>query len=274
MSATTPPHGDAVPRQFDDDHGRVVRQVHRGRAYAAGPGAARPRAAKHVVDVVAAGDARSRGDRAGRADVEVAAEHDAARRPPTPQRRRAAQREVGLRARARSAPARAGWPPTSRRARRTRVHDAPLGPPAQRRARGARRSRAPRTRIALAPPPLDLMRSGRRRASARRSGSSAVARGQRRARARAARRAPSAGGHHGGTSCSSATSHSQPASARGELASSSSRPAVGHRAAVEEVPGQDAHRLRILPALAAPPPHRRRADRRRAARAARPRRSS
>ena len=67
------------------------------------------------------------------------------------------------------------------------------------------------------------------------------------------------GGHHGGTSCSSATSHSQPASGAANSASSVAR-RVGHGAAVEEVPGQDAASRPYPPRLAAPPPHRRRAD--------------
>jgi diaminopropionate ammonia-lyase len=74
-------------------------------------------------------------------------------------------------------------------------------------------TRSPRARIALAPPPLDLIRSGHRSAIARRSHSPAL----REVSAVRASAAPvaraSAGGHHGGTSWSSATSHSQPASA-------------------------------------------------------------
>ena len=78
------------------------------------------------------------------------------------------------------------------------------------------------------------------------------------------RRAPSRAGHHGGTSCSSATSHSQPASARQNSAAAAGARAAGSRAAVEEVPasglGSRATRpvpaRRTLPALAAPLPHR------------------
>ena len=100
---------------------------------------------------------------------------------------------------------------------------------------------SPRTRIALAPPPPDLIASGHRVAIARRIGSSAL-REVSTSRWSAPRRAPSAGGHHGGTSWSSATSHSHPASASAN-SSNRSRPAGGTDAAVQQVPGQHAHRL-------------------------------
>src|SRR5215213_5074786 len=83
----------------------------------------------------------------------------------------------------------------------------------------------PRTRIALQPPPFAPSRSGLRAAIARRTTRqplrlvSAI-----RALARVA--TPSFGGHHGGTSCNSATSHSQPASAA-QNSASSGRPAAG-----------------------------------------------
>ena len=213
-------------------------------AYAPAPPAC-SRAHEDVVDAVAAGVPKPGGD--GVARVEVAAEHDG--RAARPARRGRARRARRRPARGpRSAPGRAGCRPTCRRSRRTRVHHAPLGPAAQPCARGARRSRSPRTRIALAPPPQDLMTSGRARGDQRGAAAAAsCARSARCARSRRTR-GPARGGHHGGTSCSSATSHSQPASARGELGQQRAR-RVGDRAAVEEVPGQDAASRRILPAL-------------------------
>ena len=65
--------------------------------------------------------------------------------------------------------------------------------------------------MAFAPPPLDFRMSGLRSEIARRSGSSQL-REVSRVRSCAPAARASAGGHHGGTSCSSATSHSQPAS--------------------------------------------------------------
>ena len=101
---------------------------------------------------------------------------------------------------------------------------AALGPSREPRPRGGSRT-APRTRIALPPPPHDPSRSGLRRASARRGAASQL-REVRTERAVRPRGAPSAGGHHGGTSCSSATSQSQPASAAANSAASG-RPAGG-----------------------------------------------
>ena len=100
--------------------------------------------------------------------------------------------------------------------------------------------------MTFAPPPPDLMRSGARPAIARRSAGSSL-RDVSAMRAWASQARASAGAHHGGTSCSSATSHSQPASA---AANSCLQIAAGrrHGAAVEEVPGQDAHRVIDCPA--------------------------
>ena len=90
----------------------------------------------------------------------------------------------------------------------------------------------------VAPPPaLALIRSsGRRSATARRGGSRDVPRRQRAPLDRPGGR-PAAGGHHGGTSCRSATSQYQPASAPRTRRAAAAR--VGNRPAMEEVPGQD-----------------------------------
>src|SRR4051794_33366437 len=85
--------------------------------------------------------------------------------------------------------------------------------------------RGGRTRIALAPPPPDFMTSGQRRAAQRRSGSSAL-RDVSAVRCSAPAARASSGGHHGGTSWSSATSHGHAASAA-ENSASRSRPAGG-----------------------------------------------
>ena len=89
---------------------------------------------------------------------------------------------------------------------------------------------------------------GRRTATARRSGRSSL-RLVSAVRALAPAAAPRTGGHHGGTSWSSATSQLPAGQRRGERAEQPARP-VGHGAAVEEVPGQDAHRA----PYASPPP--------------------
>src|SRR6185437_890403 len=82
-----------------------------------------------------------------------------------------------------------------------------------------------RTRIELQPPPFDLIRSGQRTAIARRASNSAL-REVSTSRSSAPSRSPNAAGHHGGTSWSSATSHSHPARAA-QNSSNRSRPAGG-----------------------------------------------
>jgi len=84
-------------------------------------------------------------------------------------------------------------------------------------------STSPRTRIAFAPPPLDFRMSGFKSEISRRNHSSEL-REVSTVRSCAPVASASSGGHHGGTSCSSATSHSQPASAA-ENSFSSERPA-------------------------------------------------
>jgi ornithine carbamoyltransferase len=79
--------------------------------------------------------------------------------------------------------------------------------------------------MALEPPPLDLIRSGQRDAIARRSHNSEL-REVSTVRCSAPAARASSGGHHGGTSCNSATSHSQPAIAPANSCSSG-RPAGG-----------------------------------------------
>ena len=88
--------------------------------------------------------------------------------------------------------------------------------------------------------------SGLRSEIARRSGSSQLRDVSCVRSCGAASPAASSGGHHGGTSCSSATSHSQPSSDGRELVQ---QRATGgrHRAAVEEVPGEDPHAGPTLP---------------------------
>ena len=153
------------------------------------------------------------------------------------------------------------------------VHPAALRPPASAAACGAPRSARRGTRIALAPPPLDLIRSGLR------VGDRPAQRQQPKLRevstcaARAPTAAASCGGHHGGTSCSSATSHSQPRERARELVQ---QVAPGGRRRRGRGRGSRSStrteaRDRTLLALAAPLPHRRRARRGRARRAARPR---
>ncbi len=122
--------------------------------------------------------------------------------------------------------------------------------------------RSRRTRIALAPPPFDLIRSGRRCAIARRRGSSAL-REVSTVRCSHSSRALSARGHHGGTSCSSATSHSHPASASPK-ALSRSRPAPGTDRPCIRFHVSTRNRITApastyTPALAAALPHRSRA---------------
>ena len=96
--------------------------------------------------------------------------------------------------------------------------------------------RSERARIAFAPPPADRIRSGARTASARRTRQQRVARGEH-AGLLAVQRPRQPLGHHGGTSCSSATSHSQRSSARRELVVQV--PSRGrNRTAVEHVPGE------------------------------------
>jgi hypothetical protein len=67
---------------------------------------------------------------------------------------------------------------------------------------------AARTRIAFAPPPPDLIQSGHRRATNRRTTRPSL-RLVRHIRIDAPEARASCAGHHGGTSCSSATSHSR-----------------------------------------------------------------
>ena len=152
------------------------------------------------------------------AQVEVAAEHDRrARRLPI-----AVSRPVEVRLRARLGVrlgVQVAHPPSALQAHA--VHHAPLGPGAQR-ARAVLATASPRTRIALAPPPHDLMRSGRRSAARRERGSSQL-REVSAVRAPARHARPSTAGHHGGTSCNRATSHSHAAS---RAAKSASTPAA------------------------------------------------
>ena len=107
-------------------------------------------------------------------------------------------------------------PPTRRSSSRTACTTRRSG---RRRSRGCACSAiaAPRTRIALAPPPLDLITSGQRSATHAAQRQQRVARRQRACAASRRARARAARGHHGGTSCSSATSQSQPASVAREL---------------------------------------------------------
>src|SRR6476659_8725137 len=114
----------------------------------------------------------------------------------------------------------------------------------------------PRTRIALAPPPPDLTTSGARTATARRRDGSSLREVSAVAHA-APLAAPSSGGHHGGTSCSRATSQSQPDSAAANPAVSA-RPAGGTARPWKRF--QVSTSITPYPlALAAAPPHRHRA---------------
>ena len=97
-------------------------------------------------------------------------------------------------------------------------------PSTQRALLGDRRPRAPGSRSH--PPPFDLITSGQRVGDRAAQWQQRVARGQHAPLLGARSAAQAARGHHGGTSCSSATSHSQPASAAAN-SSSRSRPAGG-----------------------------------------------
>ena len=187
--------------------------------------------------------------RARLAHVEVAAEDDRrARRPSASVAARGAL-DVRPRALGRVRPARGGSRTTCRRRARTAWQTRRSG---QRRSSSARCSAialAPRTRIAFAPPPLDLMRSG-------------AAHGDRAAQRRAARCATSARVRALGVA--GARERRRPPRrdllqqrdvprpsrrARPRTRSSRSRPARRDGAAVEEVPGEDAHCAHTLPDL-------------------------
>ena len=165
----------------------------------------------------------------------------------------AAEEQRRARAQARAAPAprsrvaHAPWWPVDACRLTTHEPSASRTPCAQRRSGhhvrpppcGARRI-APRTRIALRRRRWPSARPGcgwRSPAAARRPRLREVS--THRACAPAA--SPARGGHHGGTSCSSATSHSQPASAAAN-SSSSDRPTGSGLPSVVEVPGQCPHR--------------------------------
>ena len=179
---------------------------------------------------------RSPGQR-DRAQVQVAAEQQ--QRPRRPAR---APRSVSRSAHA-SRCVEACRLTTQPSSSRTAVRLAPLGPPREPRRSGApaparaRGSCSRRRRWPSAGPAARL-------ATARRSGSPSCATVST-LRPSAPHAAASAGGHHGGTSCSSATSHSHPASA---AANSPSRGAPGGLAgaSVVEVPGQCPHPTHFL----------------------------
>ena len=218
MFITTPPRGRSFPRQPPRRTGRWSDSGPRSSVRAgAATSASRTRTWSTLTG---RRDYDSR--RAGARGVEVAAQHDVG----AP----ADQRDRGRRRPARSACARGLGVRLG-----VQVADPPAVAPGARRAPRAARATcrsvrtrcsatSPRTRIALAPPPQDLIEVGAGAARARGAGSSQL-REVSAVRALAPARAAELGGHHGGTSCSSATSHSQPASARGELGRCSERPA-------------------------------------------------
>ena len=243
--AAAPAHAATRPSST-----RIGRWSDRGRGRAPPPDALQA-AREDAVDAVPRD--RAHPGHLGVADVEVAAE-DERRIVARPRVQRVARpRDVAHRPRARlllGVDVRRPQPDDSRTAcieRRSGRH----------RSRTARCSsiRSPRTRIAFEPPPPDLMRSGHAIAIARRATEQLVAARQHHPHRRATRARPAAG-HHGGTSCSSATSQSHPRDRRLELRVQVA-PGRRQRPAVEEIPGEDLHTPRLATAL----PHRRRARR-------------
>ena len=216
------------------------RDRHRARGRTAGPGRAPRRrdaadrpAHEHVSTPCAAG-AREPVERQ-LADVEVAAEHE--RRVAGPAAARSRRRARGVADRAAAVQVRH---PDAGVVQPHGVHPAPLGPDAQSPHPVLDdRVAADEDRVGAAAVRLDQRRASARRI-ARRTGSSAL-REVSTSRSLGAAGAHLGAGHHGGTSWSSATSHSQPAERGGELVE---QVAAGrrHRAPVLEVPGEHAQR--------------------------------
>ena len=195
------------------------------------------RSREDVVDAVA-GDVLEAGRRPDARVLRSPPEHDGRARRPRGRRLRG-QSDVGLRAAPRSAPGRAGCRPTSRAPGARR---APRAARATRAAcgRGARLTASPRTRIALAPPPQDLMTSGRRRAAQRERGRSQL-REVSAVRALAPLARPELGRPPRRHLLQQGDVPLPSGEPRGEVGELLAR-RVGHRAPVEEVPGQDQHR--------------------------------